>query len=379
MSNVPFLDLRSQYESIRDDVQAALSDVCDSCRFSHGPHVESFERAFAAYCETAHCVAVNSGTSALHLAMRCLDIGPQDEVVTVPMTFVATAWAISYVGATPVFVDIDPATRTMDPAQLAAAITPRTRAILPVHLYGRPADMSSILEVADRYGLPVVEDAAQAHGARHHGRRAGSIGRIGCFSFYPGKNLGGYGEGGALVTDDPGIADRARVLRDHAQRQRYHHETVGYNYRMDAFQGAVLEVKLRHLDEWNRARRRHASSYRRRLAGVPSLGLPPVAPDCESAWHLFVVESDDRERIRRGLADRGVDTGLHYPIPVHLQPAYRHLGIGPGRFPVSESLARRCLSLPMFPELSDQQIDAVCSAVSDVATRSRVAVGADAG
>ena len=363
MANVPFLDLRAQYDSIRDEVQAALREVCESCRFTHGPQVESFERSFAAYCEAEHCAAVNSGTSALHLAMRCLGVGPGDEVITVPMTFIATAWAISYVGATPVFVDIDPATRTMDATQLADAVTPKTRAILPVHLYGRPADMASILNIADQHGIPVVEDAAQAHGAKVGGRRVGSLGRIGCFSFYPGKNLGGYGEGGALVTNDPAIAEKARMLRDHAQPERYRHETLGYNYRMDGFQGAVLDVKLRRLDEWNAARRRHASSYRRRLADIPSLTLPPIVAETESAWHLFVIESDRRDLLRRRLSERHIDTGLHYPIPVHLQPAYAHLGLKPGRFPASERLAERCLSLPMYAELTEEQIETVCSAV----------------
>ncbi len=363
MANVPFLDLRAQYESIRNEVQAALREVCESCRFTQGPQVESFERSFATYCETEHCAAVNSGTSALHLAMRCLDIGPGDEVITVPMTFIATVWAISYVGATPVFVDIDPTTRTMDPTQLEDAITPKTKAILPVHLYGRPADMASILSIADRHGIPVVEDAAQAHGARFGGRRVGSLGRIGCFSFYPGKNLGGYGEGGALVTNDPAIAAKARMLRDHAQGERYRHETLGYNYRMDGFQGAVLDIKLRRLDEWNAARRRHASSYRSRLADIPSLTLPPIVAETESAWHLFVIESDRRDLLRRRLSEQHIDTGLHYPIPVHMQPAYAHLGLKPGSFPASERLAKRCLSLPMYAEITERQIDTVCSAI----------------
>ncbi|NQT52252.1 DegT/DnrJ/EryC1/StrS family aminotransferase, partial [bacterium] len=244
MPGVPFLDLKAQYVQIKDEVQAALAEVCESCRFALGPFVEAFEADFAAYCEAEHCVAVNSGTSALHVAMRCLGVRPGDEVITVPMTFVATTWAISYVGATPVFVDIDPATRTLDPGQVEAAITPRTKAILPVHLYGQPADLAPIICIADAHGIPVVEDAAQAHGARCQGRRVGAIGRIGCFSFYPGKNLGAYGEGGALVTDDPAVAATARSLRDHGQRERYCHETVGYNYRMDAFQGAVLGIKL---------------------------------------------------------------------------------------------------------------------------------------
>lgn len=347
--------------------------MCENCTFTLGPTVRAFEEAFARYCEAEHCVAVNSGTSALHVALRCLDIGPGDEVITVPMTFVATAWAITYVGATPVFVDIDPATRTMDPAQLAAAITPRTRAILPVHLYGQPAEMGPILQVADRRGIPVVEDAAQAHGARYCTRRVGSLGRIGCFSFYPGKNLGAYGEGGALVTNDAALAAKARALRDHGQQRKYHHELVGYNYRMEGFQGAVLHIKLKYLDEWNTARRAHAQRYVAALSGVPGLGLPLIDHELESAFHLFVIETDQRDAVAEQLKADGINTGLHYPIPVHLQPPYRHLGLKRGSFPVSERLAERCLSLPMFPELTDAQIDYTCARLREALAEQRAA------
>ena len=338
----------------------ALRQVCENCTFTLGPTVKAFEESFARYCGVPHCVAVNSGTSALHLALRCLDIGPGSEVITVPMTFVATAWAISYVGATPVFVDIDPATRTMDPTRLEAAITERTRAILPVHLYGQPADMDRILRIAEKHHLPVVEDAAQAHGARCRGRPVGGLGRIGCFSFDPGKNLGAYGEGGALVTNDAELADQARALRDHGQRQKHRHEMIGYNYRMSGFQGAVLDIKLKYLDQWNAARRAHARRYVERLTGLPQIGLPLMDDELESVFHLFVVEVDDRDRLAARLKTEGIDTGLHYPVPVHLQPAYADLGLRPGSFPVSERLARRCLSLPMFPELNDEQVDYVC-------------------
>jgi dTDP-4-amino-4,6-dideoxygalactose transaminase len=361
MQTVPFLDLKAQYRQLEAEILPALRQVCENCTFTLGPTVKAFEERFARYCAARHCVAVNSGTSALHLALRCLDIGPGDEVITVPMTFVATVWAISYVGATPVFVDVDPATRTMDPARLKAAITPRTRAILPVHLYGQPANMDRILQVAEKHRLPVVEDAAQAHGARCRGRRVGGLGRMGCFSFYPGKNLGAYGEAGALVTDDPELADRARALRDHGQRQKHRHEAIGYNYRMSGFQGAVLDVKLKYLDEWNAARRAHAQRYLAGLAGLPQVGLPVLDDELESVFHLFVIEVDDRDRIAARLKTEGIDTGLHYPVPVHLQPAYHALGLPPGSFPVSERLARRCLSLPLFPELSDEQIDYVCT------------------
>jgi dTDP-4-amino-4,6-dideoxygalactose transaminase len=364
MQTVPFLDLKAQYRQLEPEILPALRQVCENCTFSLGPTVSAFEEHFAHYCEVAHCVAVNSGTSALHLALRCLNIGPGDEVITVPMTFVATVWAISYVGATPVFVDIDPITRTMDASQLEAAITPRTHAILPVHLYGHPADMAEILRVADRHGLPIVEDAAQAHGARHLGRRVGGLGRIGCFSFYPGKNLGAYGEGGALVTNDPALAEFARSLRDHGQRQKCHHETIGYNYRMSGFQGAILNIKLKYLDAWNAARRDHARRYVQRLAGLPNVSLPPLNNERESVFHLFVAELAQRDAIAGQLKSDGVQTGLHYPIPVHLQPAYSSLNLPPGSYPVSERLAERCLSLPMFPELTSAQVDYVCQRLS---------------
>ena len=356
---VPFLDLKAQYSQIGPEVLAALAEVCQSCRFALGPKVEAFEAAFAEYCGAEHCVGVNSGTSALHLAMRCLNVGAGDEVITVPMTFVATTWAVSYVGATPVFVDIDPVWRTMDPSLLDSAITSRTKAILPVHLYGQPADMGAILEVAEAHGLPVVEDAAQAHGARWNGRRVGTFGRIAAFSFYPGKNLGAYGEAGALVTNDAEIAATARALRDHAQRRRYHHDTLGYNYRMDGFQGAVLGIKLRHLDEWNAARRRNAEAYRQRLADLDGVTAPREPAGCEGVYHLFVIEADGRDDIAQKLNEAGIATGLHYPVPVHLQPAYAHLGLAEGSFPVAERLARRCLSLPMYPELTAEQIQYV--------------------
>jgi len=360
MMTVPFLDLRGQYAQLRDELLARFDAVCASGRFVLGPAVEEFETAFAAYCQVRYCVGLNTGTSALHLALRCLNVGPGDEVITVPLTFVATTWAVSYVGATPIFVDIDPVTRTLDPKHLQASITPRTRAIILVHLYGMPADLVPIRRIAEKHGLPVVEDAAQAHGAIYEGKRVGGFGRAACFSFYPAKNLGACGEGGALVTDDAALAEQARALRDHGQRVRYQHETVGYNYRMDELQGAALAVKLKHLDDWNAARRRHAAHYLRCLAEVEGIGLPTLLDDRESVFHLFVVEVDERARVMQALQDAGVQTGVHYPIPVHLQPAYAHLGLGAGRFPVAERLARRCLSLPLFPEMTGKQIEYVC-------------------
>lgn len=360
---VPFLDLQAQHRQIRDEVFAAWEDICASSRFAQGPPTQAFEREFADFCGVAHCVTCNSGTSALHLALRVLDIGPGDEVITVPMTFIATVWAISYVGARPVFVDIDPLRRTLDPAKLEAAITPHTKAILPVHLYGMPADMAPILETAARHGLPVIEDAAQAHGARYRGRRTGQWGRLACFSFYPGKNLGAYGEGGALVTQDEALAARARRLREHGQSRRYYHEELGYNYRMDSVQAAVLSAKLKRLDAWNAARTRHARRYDKLLAELPVI-RPAFFDDTQSVWHLYVIECDRRDEIRDQLAAAGVETGLHYPVPIHLQNAYVHLGYHEGDFPHSEALARRCLSLPMFAEMTEAQQQHVVEALA---------------
>ncbi|MGD1018512.1 MAG: DegT/DnrJ/EryC1/StrS family aminotransferase [Verrucomicrobiia bacterium] len=362
MTRVPFLDLKAQYATIRDEVQAALGEVCDSARFAQGPPTAAFEREFAAYCGVAHCVTLNSGTSALHLALRCLNIGPGDEVITTPFTFIATAWAISYVGATPVFVDIDPVRRALDPAKLEAAVTPHTKAIMPVHIFGMPADMDPLNTVAAKHRLSVVEDAAQAHGARYKGKRVGQFGAISCFSYYPTKNLGGYGEGGALLANDDKLAARARSLREHAQSARYVHEEVGYNYRMDSFQAAVLRVKLKRLDSWNAARAAHARRYTEQLAGT-SYGLPAAPPDSEPVWHCYVIECDNRDRVRAALNDAGIDTSVNYPLPLHLQPVYRSLGYHRGNLPVAERLCERCLSLPMYPELTHEQIDAVVHAL----------------
>jgi dTDP-4-amino-4,6-dideoxygalactose transaminase len=362
---VPFMDLKAQFQSVREEVLPAMEEVATDAAFILGPRVAEFEDAFAAYVGAGHCVAVNSGTSALHLALLAAGVGPGDEVITVPMTFVATSWAISYCGARPVFVDVDRVTYTMDPEHVEAKITPRTKAILPVHLYGQPADLGSLLEIGLRYGIPVIEDAAQAHGATYRGRPVGSIGQSGCFSFYPGKNLGAFGEGGAVVTNDPALATRMRTLRDHAQPTRYVHTELGFNYRMDGLQGAVLRIKLNYLPEWTATRADLAVRYRDRLADSP-LGLPAVGPNRTHVWHLFVVRHPDRDRLRAALADRSVQTGLHYPTPVHLQPAYAHLGHKPGDFPVTERVARECLSLPLFPEMTDEQHDAVVAALKEI-------------
>src|SRR5881398_870925 len=296
-TTVPYVDLQAQYRSIRSEVLKALEEVCESARFVQGPKTSKFEEEFAAYCGVNYCVSLNSGTSALHLALRCLDIGRGDEVVTTAMSFIATAWAITYVGATPVFVDIDAARRTMSPAKLEAAITPRTKAIIPVHLYGMPAEMDKISAIAAQHRIPVIEDAAQAHGARYRGKRVGQFGRIACFSFYPSKNLGAYGEGGALITNDVSIAHRARSLRDHAQSQKYFHDEIGYNYRMDSFQAAVLSIKLKRLDVWNAARVERARSYRKLLEGS-SYKMPANVSDSECVWHCYVIETAERDRVR---------------------------------------------------------------------------------
>jgi dTDP-4-amino-4,6-dideoxygalactose transaminase len=362
---VPFLDLPAQYAQVRDEIGRALQEVLDSSAYVLGPAVAAFEAAFAASLGVRHCVGVNTGTSALHLALIAANVGPGDEVITVPMTFIATSWAISYVGATPVFVDVDPVTYTLDVEQVQRRITPRTRAILPVHLYGQPADLTPLLELGRSRGIPVIEDAAQAHGARYRGRAAGTLGLCGCFSFYPGKNLGAYGEGGAVVTNDDAVAARLRSLRDHAQKQRYHHEEIGFNYRMDGFQGAVLNVKLKYLEQWTEARRRLAERYREALDGLP-LELPTEAANRRHVWHLFVVLLSERDRVRKELEVRGIQTGLHYPVPLHLQKAYRHLDYREGDFPVAERIAKECLTLPLFPEMSDEQQDAVCGALGEI-------------
>ncbi|HXG08808.1 MAG TPA: DegT/DnrJ/EryC1/StrS family aminotransferase [Gemmataceae bacterium] len=357
--HVPFLDLKAQNRSIRSEIQAALDEVIGEAQFILGPAVERFENQFARYLGVRHCVGVNNGTSALHLALLACDIGPGDEVITTPHTWISTSWAISYVGAKPVYVDIDPVTYTLDPTLVKRAITRRTRAILPVHLYGQAADLGPLCRLAAEHGLVLLEDAAQAHGAVYAGKRVGTFGKAACFSFYPGKNLGAFGEAGAVVTDDEALAARIRRLRDHAQQARHHHVEIGYNMRMEGVQGAVLAVKLRHLDEWNAARARHARRYHELLADVSGLVLPAAPRPAAHVWHLFavLVRGMDREAFRRALADKGVATGVHYPTPVPFQPAYAHLGHRPGDFPVAEDVMRHCVSLPMFPELTEEQVE----------------------
>jgi dTDP-4-amino-4,6-dideoxygalactose transaminase len=365
---IPFVDLKAQYLSIKADVDAAIQRVLDSCQFTLGAEVEAFEREFASYCGSAHGIGVNTGTSALHLALLAAGVGPGDEVVTVPFTFVATASAIDYTGATPVFVDIDPRRYTMDPQAVEAALTPRTRAIVPVHLYGQPADMDPIMEIARRHRLVVVEDACQAHGAEYKGRRVGSIGDLGCFSFYPGKNLGAYGEGGMVVTDDPERARTIRMLRDWGAEKKYQHVLKGFNFRLEGIQGAVLRVKLPHLERWTDARRVAAARYDALFAGR-GVAAPWAAPDSRHVHHLYVVRSAQRQAWQDVLAAQGIQTGIHYPTPVHLLPAFADLGHRAGAFPHAEWAAAEVLSLPMFPELTAAQSDEVAQAVIRLAAR----------
>jgi dTDP-4-amino-4,6-dideoxygalactose transaminase len=359
---IPLVDLRKQYESIKNEIDDAIAGVLDSTQFILGPQVAKFEEDFANFCHTKFAFGVNSGTSALHLAMLAAGIGPGDEVITVSYTFVATAAAVCYVGARPVFVDIDPATCNIDVPQIERAITPKTKAIMPVHLYGNCADIDSILDVARRHNLIVIEDAAQAHGAEYKGRRAGSMGELACFSFYPGKNLGAYGEAGAIVTNNEHHVDLLKQLRDQGQSEKYFHTMVGYNYRIDALQGAVLRVKLKHLDDWNAARRKHAAAYRRELADS-RLRMLDEHPDYNSVHHIFPLFTPQRDELREYLLGAGISTGLHYPIPVHLQPGYRHLGYREGDLPETERACKEVLSLPMYPELEDETVLRIAASV----------------
>lgn len=354
--SVPFLDLKAQHQALRDELQETIAAVMGEAQFILGPGVERFEESFARYLGVKHCVGLNNGTSALHLALLALDIGPGDEVITTAHTWISTAWAIAYVGARPVFVDIDPQSYNLDSDQVEKAITPRTRAILPVHLYGQSAELGPLLSLADKHGLALIEDAAQAHGAMYNGRRVGSLGRLSCFSFYPGKNLGACGEAGAVVTEDNVLAQRVRRLRDHAQAGRHCHVEIGFNMRMEGMQGAVLDVKLRHLDRWNAARVALAQRYHTLLADIPGLVLPRTGAADRHVWHLFVVLAEQRDKLREDLGRRGVTTAVHYPTLVPFQPAFAQLGYRPGAFPVAEQVARTCLSLPMYPELSAERL-----------------------
>ncbi len=359
---IPYLNLKAQHDPLRSEIEAGIARVFDSSQFVLGEEVEAFEQEFADHVGVRYGVALNSGTSALHLALLAAGIGPGDEVITVPFTFVATVAAICYVGARPVFVDIDPRSYTIAVDQIARAMTPRTRAIIPVHLYGQPADMDPLLELAARHRLRVIEDAAQAHAASYKGRAVGSLGDLACFSFYPGKNLGACGEGGIVVTDDRALAATIRELRDWGQDRKYHHIRRGFNYRMDGIQGAILRVKLRRLDAWTTARQARAAQYDRLLAGS-DLVTPATMPYARHAYHVYAVRSSDRDALQRSMKAQGVQTAIHYPIPVHLQPAYADLGFGAGDFPHTERAAREVLSLPIYPELSLTSVEFVASAL----------------
>ena len=363
--NVRFVDFQSEYAELRDEILPALERVCQAAAFVQGPEVEAFEREFADFCGAKHCVALSTGTAALHLGLLAVGVQPGDEVITTPNTFIATAEAITYCGARPVFVDVDPATANLEARQIERAITPRTRAILPVHLYGRPADLDPMREIAARHGLCVLEDAAQAHGARYRQRRVGTLGDAAAFSFYPTKNLGAYGEGGALTTNDDRIASYARLARSHGQTARYDHKFVGYNYRMQGFQGAILRIKLRRLYAWTQKRRQIAAEYRKLLAGLP-LDLPVDDPRDECVYHQFVIYVANRGALAAQLAERGIETAVHYPKPLHLQPAYLSLGFPRGTFPNAERACERVLSLPIHPALTPEQVMYVANSVRDI-------------
>jgi len=372
-SPVPFVDLATQYASIAPEIDAAVSKVIRETDFILGREVRLFEEEFARFCEAQYATGVDSGTSALELALRAYDIGPGDEVITAANSFIASALAISHAGATPVFADTDADTYTIDVAALERAITPRTKAIIPVHLYGHPADMDPIMELAGRHKLVVIEDACQGHGARYKGRRVGSLAHAAAFSFYPGKNLGAYGDGGAVVTNDAAIAKEIEMLRNYGQQEKYHHLFRGYNRRLDTLQAAVLRVKLKYLDKWNAGRRQHAARYRL-LFEKSQMVTPKEAPYAESVWHLYVVRVSQRDRFKEYLASCGINCGIHYPVPVHLQPAYHDLGYKQGDFPVTEDYAQQIISLPMYGELTPELIARVAEAACEFADLNRSSV-----
>jgi dTDP-4-amino-4,6-dideoxygalactose transaminase len=365
MNNIPLVGLFDQYLQIKPEVDKAIEKVISSTQFVGGAEVRAFEEEFAAFCEVESCVGVANGTDAIYLALRALGIGKGDEVITVSQTFIATTEAITLTGATPVFIDIKEDTMLMDPSLIEAAITERTKAIIPVHLYGQTCEMDQILDIAWRHGLKVVEDAAQAHGARWKGQRAGSIGDVACFSFYPGKNLGAFGDAGAVVSNDQNLIERLRVIANHGSVTKYTHECEGVNSRLDGLQAAILRVKLRRLDEWNAQRRNHAAFY---IEALRDSDLTPIAvhPDAEPVWHLFVVCTKERDELQKRLGENGIATGIHYPTPLHLQPAYAYLEIPRGSLPVTERVAGEIVSLPMYPELTRSQLEAVVTALTNV-------------
>ncbi|MBI4320014.1 MAG: DegT/DnrJ/EryC1/StrS family aminotransferase [Chloroflexi bacterium] len=367
-SAIPLVDMRAQYQTLRDEIRASWDEILDTMHLFLGKNCDAFEREFADFCGTRFGCAVNSGTDALHLALRAVGVREGDEVITVSHTFIATVEAIIQAGARPVLVDVEADTCNMDVAQVEKKINRRTKAILPVHLYGQPVDMDPLLDVARRHDLRVVEDACQAHGALYKGKPAGSLGDAGCFSFYFSKNLGAYGEAGMVVTDDPGVARQVSLLRNHGQETRYVHPVMGYNCRIDELQAAVLRIKLRRLSTWNELRRRHAATYTE-LLGESDLTLPKEAPYAKHAYHLYVIRSRERDELRHWLSERGVETGIHYPIPVHLQAAFTPYSRPGDDLVITEQVARTVLSLPMYPELTDEQISTVVGAIKDYLER----------
>ena len=362
---VPFLDLKVQYESIRNEIDLALQQVLENTAFASGPYVKKFEEEFATFCNCQYGIGVGSGTSALWLTLLGLGIGGGDEVITVPNTFIATAEAISFCGAKPIFIDVDETTYNMDPDLIEAAITPRTKAIIPVHLFGQMAEMDPIMDIAKGHRLYVIEDACQAHGAKYKGRSAGSIGNAGCFSFYPGKNLGAYGEGGIVVTNDSELDHKIRILCDHGQAKKYYHSIIGWNSRMDGFQGAILSMKLKHLTTWNNKRRQNARLYSELLSEITDIILPYEADYAKHVYHVYALRTENRDALIEYLAEKDIYCGIHYPIPIHLQDAYSFLGIKKGSFPIAEKCAEEFVSLPMFPELSGEQIEYVVHAIEE--------------
>ncbi len=360
---VPFLDLKAQYLSIKYEIDLAIHQVIDNSAFAGGPFVEKFEKAFAPYCQCKEAIGVGSGTDALWIALIALGIGDGDEVITVPSSFIATAEAISFTGAKPVFVDIDKDTCNMNPDLIEAAITSRTKAIIPVHLFGQMADMDPIIKIANKRNLFVIEDACQAHGAEYKGKRAGSIGDAGCFSFYPGKNLGAYGEAGAVVTNNAGLAEIMRIFRDHGQSKKYCHKIIGWNGRMDGIQGAILEAKLKHLSAWNDARREHAGVYKELLKDIDRISLPVEMTQTKHVYHIYAIKTKRRDELIKYLTEKEISCGIHYPVPIHLQDAYKNMGLKKGCFPASENCADEFVSLPMFPELSRDQIEFVAQEI----------------
>lgn len=359
---IPYLDLKVQYQSIQKEIDEAVLKVLAGGQFVLGPEVKTFEEDFASYCGTRFAVAVSTGTSALHLALLAAGVGPGDEVITTPLTFVATTAAILYSGAKPVFVDVDARTLNLDVHRVEKAVTSKTKALLPVHLHGKPVEMDPLLEVARKHRLHLIEDAAQAHGAEIRGRKAGSIGLAGCFSFYPGKNLGAYGEGGAVTTNDESVAQKIRLLRDWGAEKRYRHDLKGFNFRMEALQGAILKVKLKHLEEWTEARRNLARCYDENLKNSP-VQVPQAPPDARHVYHVYAILVEKRDELQRYLESHGIQTNIHYPIPVHLQKAYADLGYGAGDFPCAEAACEKLLSLPLYPEMTPAQVAEVALAV----------------